>query len=83
MLSDCVTYIEDNFRLLERGEMRRPDEARAKEADAALFLPNAVLLTTRRTDFFDDSWSSPAMINSSKTEYAFWKLKILGPVIGY
>ena len=29
------------------------------------------LLTTRRTDFFDDSWSSPAMINSSKTEYAF------------
>ena len=37
-------------------------------------------LTTRRTDFFDDSWSSPAMISSSKTEYAFWKLKILDPV---
>ena len=41
-----------------------------------------VTLTTRRTDFFDDSWSSPAMISSSKTEYAFWKLKILDPACG-
>lgn len=41
------------------------------------FSSSDISLTTRRTDFFDDSWSSPAMINSSRTEYAFWKLKIL------
>ena len=35
-------------------------------------------LTTRKTDFLELSCSSPAMMSSSKIEYAFWKLKMLG-----